>query len=177
MPGSKTSNPFLKMSHVDLAYAVQRLVRDGRTTASRVRALGAERQAEIALLEARVAALKAAVDVEAPAPAKRKYSRRAKVARTAVVAKGKRPVGRPKGSKNKVKAKTKAKPAKAARIAKRPAKVSAKAAAARRIQGRYMGLRRHLSANLQVEATKIAQAQGVGAALKFVEGHAASNAA
>ncbi|MBI5508115.1 MAG: hypothetical protein HY903_05125 [Deltaproteobacteria bacterium] len=144
MPSTKSANPFLKMAHVDLAYAVQRLTRLGMTTVAQVQALGAERQAEIAQLQARVTALKAAVDV-------------------GVATFAKRAVGRPKGSKNKIKI------AKAAAKVQRQAKPSSKVAAAQRIQGRYMGLRRHLSPQLQARATKIAQARGVAAALKFVE--------
>jgi hypothetical protein len=115
MSRTQFSNPFLKMTHHDLAYAVQRLVRLGTTTAEHVRTLAAERSSAIELLEARLAALRSADDV--PAPAKRKYTRRAtkpgSVQKPAKVAK--RKVGRPKGSKNSA---TAARPAK---VAARPA--------------------------------------------------------
>ncbi len=41
---------------------------------------------------------------------------------------------------------------------------------ARKKQGRYLGLRRGLPAAQQKQATKIANTQGVDAALKFIEG-------
>jgi hypothetical protein len=178
MPKTSSSNPFLKMTHLDLAYAVQRLVRFGKTTTTQVRTLAGERQAAIELLEARVAALKAAFDVDAPASAPRKYKpRAAKKGRAHKPAKvAKRRVGRPKGSKNKPRVKV-VKVVKAVKAAKPAAKMSAKAAAARKVQGRYLGLRRQLSRELQAQASKIAQAEGVGAALKFVEANKAERAA
>jgi hypothetical protein len=117
MPRTQSSNPFLKMHHLDLAYAVQRLVRLGTTTAAHVRALAAERKSAIAILEAKVANLKAALDVDATAPAKRKYTHRAPKQGRApkLVTVAKRKVGRPKGSKNSA-------------IAARPAKVAARPA-------------------------------------------------
>ena len=169
MPRTDSSNPFLKMNHLDLAYAMARLVRLGKTDASQVRTLAAERKMEIEQLEARVAALKAAVDIDAPAPAKRKYTRRKVRGRAGKVAKGaKRPVGRPRGSKNKPKV------AKGTELAKRVVKNTQKMAAARKLQGRYMGLRRQLSPQLQEQATKIAQADGVAAAVKFIEAQRAA---
>ena len=50
-------------------------------------------------------------------------------------------------------------------------------AAARKLQGRYLGLRRQLSPELQVQATEIAKAQGVGEALRFGEANQAKSAA
>jgi len=133
MPRSKFSNPFLKMSHLDLAYAAQRLVHLGEISAAQVRALAAGRETEIELLEARVAALKAAADVDAPTPAKRKYTRRAAKGRAQKPASvAQRPVGRPKGSKNKPKAKV----VKAKKPAKRAVKTTPKMAGARKLQGR-----------------------------------------
>lgn len=177
MPKTSFANPFLKMNHIDLAYAMQRLVGLGATTSAQVSTLATERQTEIELLEAKVAALKAAVDLVSPAPTKRPYVRRAVKAAPVV----KRGPGRPRGSKNKrprVKVAKVAKVAKAvkavkarkvAKPAKRTVTVSPKVLAARKVQGRYMGLRRQLTPQLQTQATKIAQADGVVAALKFVE--------
>ena len=188
MPRSQSSNPFPATNYLDLAYAMQRLVQLGKTDASEVAALAAERKAAIDLIELRLAALAAGADIDPPAPAKRKYTRPAAEGRAqkpAAVAK--RPVGRPKGSKNKPKAtvaktskravgrpkgsKNKPKVAivKAANPAKRKMKLSPEGVAARKLQGRYLGLRRGSSPQLQTQATEIAKAQGVGAALKFLE--------
>jgi hypothetical protein len=161
MPSSKPSNPFLKMQHVDLAYAVHSLVRLGTTTANQVRALAAERKSKLARLTAELAALEAGTYVEAPpAPAKRQYTRQA--AKVSVQSPAKRKVGRPKGSEKKAMAKV-------AKPAKRAGDASLKIKAIQKLQGRYMGIRRHLSHTLQVQATKIAHTEGVAAALKFVE--------
>jgi hypothetical protein len=168
MPKTRPSNPFLKMQHLDLAYAVQRLVRLGTTTAEQVGALAAERHSAIVLLESKVAALKAALDVDGP-QATRKYRSHAKKPVTKTPAKvAERKVGRPKGAKSKPRI---------VKASQRAGKVSATVIAARKRQGKYMGIRRHLSASLQAEATRIAQAQGIAAALKFVEANRAKSAA
>jgi hypothetical protein len=171
MPRTKTSNPFLKMTHHDLAYAVQRLVRLGKTNVAHIRTLASERMSAIEHLEAKVAALKAAIDVDAIAAAPRKYKARVVKAVKHVAKAAKRKVGRPKGSKTKLKL------VKAKKAAKPVVKRSPAAIAAMKIQGRYMGIRRHLTAALQAEASKIAQAEGVKAALKFVEANRAKSAA
>ena len=191
MAKSPSTNPYLNITHLDLAYAVERLVQLGKTNEAEVCVLAAERQTTIARIEARLAALAAGADSDPPAPAKHRYTRRAAQGRAEKPAKAaQRPVGRPKGSKNKPKAPvakaarrsvgrpkgSKNKP-KAVKAAKRARKVSPKMAAARKLQGRYLGLRRQLSPEPQVQANEIAKAQGVGAALAFAEANQPKSAA
>ena len=175
MPRRQSPNPFLQIQHLDLAYAVERLVQLGTADVAQVQSLAAERMTAIELLEARIAALGSGVDLDAPTLAKRRYTRRAaKQGRAQKPAQmAKRPVGRPKGSKNKPKTLI----AKAKKPAKRKVTLTPKMAAARKLQGRYLGLRRQLSPDLQAQATKIAHAEGVAAALKFLEANRVTKAA
>jgi hypothetical protein len=143
MPGRRQGNPFLAISHADLAYAVQRLVALGRIRPNEIRQLAGERSTLIEQLEARVAALKQSRAEENAAPLKRGPGRPPKIETVMAAA-------TPRATRRKVTR-------------------TAKFVAARKKQGRYMGLRRALSAADQRRAAKIARSKGVDAAIEFIE--------
>jgi hypothetical protein len=141
------------IDHVDLAYAVGRLVAQGRTTASEIVSLAAERRARIEALETVLRSLRGgevpATDLAAPtkapkptkparpnAPGKKRRSRAPKKAGTV-----------------------------STRRDGRTFTMTPKALAARKLQGQYLGHLRQVSAKEKPSFKAIAHDKGVAAAV------------
>jgi hypothetical protein len=142
------------IDHVDLAYAVGRLVAQGKTTASEIVGLAAERRTRIEALETELRSLKGG---EVPA---------AELATWAKAPKPTKPYAKPKARGKKP----------PSRVAKKAGAVSTrrdgrtftmtpKALAARKIQGQYLGHLRQVPAKEKDGFKAIARDKGVAAAV------------
>lgn len=141
MPRQKQSL-LQRLAPADLAYAVDRLVAAGKATLNEVLAYAAERPARIVQLEKELRALR--------------------VGLVSVVSRG--PAPKAKGASAAAKPAAKAAPAGRRRVTMTP-----KMKIARKLQGRYLGLLRSLNAGAKAAVKKIAQTQGVAAAVKEAE--------
>jgi hypothetical protein len=141
------------IDHVDLAYAVGQLVAQGKTTASEIIGLAAERRARIEVLETELRSLRGgevpAADVAAPTKAPTPMK----------PAKPKAP-----GKKRRARAATKA-GAVSTRRDGRTFTMTPKALAARKLQGQYLGHLRQVPAKEKPSFKAIARDQGVAAAV------------
>ncbi|MBI5487909.1 MAG: hypothetical protein HY905_11300 [Deltaproteobacteria bacterium] len=133
---------------LDLTYVVGRLIAAGKTTASEVLALAAERTDRIRSLEKELAALKTGTTRPAAAPALRP-------------------------PKPKAAAPAKPKAAAAGRVMLRSDgrrfTRTAKVVAARKLQGRYLGRLRQVSPGEKDRYRKLAQEKGVAAAVAALD--------
>ena len=167
-PSAPAPSAIAGIDPLDLAYAVGRLVAEGRTTAAEVARLAAERTSWIGSLEAELAALRdgqvpmgEVVTIGKPVKARKalkpgkRVLRRAAKAKTAV-----KPVAEPKRTKAKaVKGKV------TTRVDGRKFTMTAKALAARKLQGTYLGHLRQVPEIEKPAFKTIAKEEGVAAAV------------
>jgi hypothetical protein len=136
---------------LDLAYAIGRLVAEGRTTAAEVASLAAERTNRIESLEAHLAALKGG---EVPA---------AEVAMVAMVVKATKP--RKPMAKRVARPTTKKTGTVTTRVDGRTFTITTKVVAARKWQGQYMGHLRQVPDAEKAKFKAIAKEKGVAVAV------------
>jgi len=144
--------PISAIDQRDLAYAVGRLVADGKTTALEIMRLAAERTARIMALETELASLKGGQVPAGARPERLKATKSRKAAR--------KPAARMKTIKAKA---TKGKVS--TRSDGRRFTMTAKALAARKVQGQYLGHLRQVPADEKPRFKAIARDKGVAVAV------------